>query len=146
MKLFGHPLHIMLIHFPSALFPMDFVCSLIAYCTGIKPFAEAAFYALTGGSVLGWLAIMAGTFDLIHIMNNKPSAMKNALIHGGINTAVLIAFSAIAYVTFQKYPLVDSTNLPLLIFKGALIVFMLWGNLLGGNLILKDKVLEKNEN
>ena len=143
MKLFGHPLHVMLIHFPSALFPMDFVCSIIAYCTGINPFSNAAFYALIGGSVLGWLAVIAGTFDLLIVMKNKPASIKLALIHGGINLTVLIAFSVIAFIAFQKYPNLPTPNVSLIILKGVIIVFMIFGNLLGGNLILKEKVLEE---
>lgn len=143
MKLFGHPIHIMLIHFPSALFPMDFVCSLIAFCTGIKPFSDAAFYALMGGSVLGWLAIIAGTFDLLIVMENKPSSIKVALIHGFVNTIVVIAFSLFAFIAFQKYPNLSAPNLLSIIVKGILILFMVIGNFLGGNLILKNKVLEE---
>lgn len=143
MKLFSHPIHIMLIHFPSALFPMDLVCSAIAFCLGMKSFYDAAFYALIGGVVFGWAAVITGTFDLLAVFKNKPASVKAALIHGGINTVVLMAFSVIAFIEFQKYPEHSMNGLPLIIIKAGLVLVMIVGNYLGGNLILKDKVLEK---
>lgn len=140
MKLFGHPLHVMLIHFPSALFPMDFVCAAIAFYTGNILFAHASFFALAGGAVLGWCAVLAGLFDLQHVMERHPNAMKKALVHGGINTTVLIAYSVLAGVAFKKYPEISTGSAGLLITKALLVAVLIVGNYLGGNLILKEKI------
>ncbi|MGZ3864582.1 MAG: DUF2231 domain-containing protein [Bacteroidia bacterium] len=143
MKIFGHPLHIMLIHFPSALFPMDLLCALIGYGTDMKLFADASFCCLMGGSVFGLLALVAGTFDLLAIAQKKPSSMKAAIIHGGINSVVILFYCVIAYIAFKKYPVVDRSEVPVMILKTVLILVMIFGNYLGANLILKDKVLEE---
>jgi uncharacterized membrane protein len=145
MKLFGHPLHVMLIHFPSALFPMDLVCAVLACCTGNHSFTDASFYALIGGTLLGWAAVAAGTFDLLLVMKNKPAAMRKALIHGGINSAVLCGFSVLAFMAYRHYPGLAPDDLKTMITKGILILIMLAGNFLGGNLVIKEKVLDEKQ-
>jgi uncharacterized membrane protein len=143
MKIFGHPVHIMLIHFPSALFPMDLVCSFIAYYFGIVSFVNASFYAMFGGVVLGGFAIITGTFDLLHVMKEKPSAMKKVLVHGGINTIVILGYAVLTAIAFKKYPDLAPDSIIMIIVKSALVIFMIVGNFFGGSLILKDKIAVK---
>jgi uncharacterized membrane protein len=140
MKILGHPLHIMLIHFPSALFPMDFMCSLRAFYIGDIYLASTSFYCMMAGAAFGGLAVITGTLDLAGVAVNKPKAIKKTLIHGGINVSVVIAYSILAFIAFKKYPLIVQDDATKLILKGALITFMIVGNYLGGSLILKDKV------
>lgn len=137
MKIFGHPVHLMLIHFPSALLPMDLVCSLLAYCTGTSSFVQASFFAMAGGVVLGILAIVTGAFDLIGVVENKPLAVKKALIHGGINGTVICVYSLLAFRAYRDFPALVPDTVTLLVIKGLLITLMMGGNFLGGNLILK---------
>lgn len=145
MKIFGHPLHIMLIHFPSALFPMEFACSAINYYTKNPSFAEASFYAMSGGTMLGWLAVVFGAFDLIGIFEKKPEVMQKALLHGGINILVVIVYTVLTYLQYKSYPQVRPDSLLLLFMKALTIGFMLFGNFIGGSLILKHKIAVENE-
>lgn len=144
MKIFGHPIHLMLIHFPSALFPMDVVCSVFCYSTGNDAFYVASFYAMVGGVVSGWVAAIAGMLDLGSIAKDKPSSLKKALIHGGINSVVLIAYSIVALFTYKFLPGHTPHFAMLTVFKISLVMLMIAGNFIGGDLILKDKVLEKS--
>jgi uncharacterized membrane protein len=140
MKLLGHPLHIMLIHFPSALLPMDFVCSLIAFQSGNASFAHAAFFALAGGVVLGILALITGGYDLIHVAENKPLALKTALIHGGINGTVIMVYCVLAFRAYKAFPNLTVDSIGILILKGSMVTLMIAGNYFGGSLILKHRV------
>lgn len=139
MKILGHPVHIMLIHFPSALLPMDLICSALGYYTGNTSFTDASFFALAGGAVFGCLAVVTGTFDLIGLME-KPLAMKRALIHGGINATVIIVYAVLAFRAWKQFPALTQDTMGLLILKASLITFMIVGNYLGGSLILKHRV------
>jgi uncharacterized membrane protein len=130
----------MLIHFPSALLPMDAVCYGMSYYTGDDSFLAASFYAMTGGIVLGWLAALFGLTDLAFIPTNENKVMAKALIHGGINLTVILIYTVIAYSAFKTYPALKEAKLNLLIFKTLLIIFMIAGNYLGGSLILKHKI------
>lgn len=140
MKFLGHPVHIMLIHFPSALFPMDFVCSLLALYSGVSSFADASLYAMTGGVGLGILAVITGTIDLANQVKEKPNAVTKIILHGGINLSVLMGYIVLAYIAYQHYPHLQADSLPKLIFKGSLVTFLIVGNYLGGNLVLKEKI------
>jgi len=140
MKILGHPVHIMLIHFPSALFPMELVCSIVNKYTGKTSFLDASFFAMCGGVLLGWLAIIFGVFDLLKVYESKPDAMKKALIHGGINSTVILIYTIVCFIQYKKYPTIETDSLAILFLKGFTISFMIIGNFIGGSLILKHKV------
>lgn len=145
MKIFGHPLHVMLIHFPSALFPMDFACAAIYYYTHTTSFSAASFYAMIGGVLLGWLAVIFGAFDLIRVFEKKPAVIKKALLHGGINITVVIVYTVLAYIQYKRYPSILPDGITILFIKAVTISCMIVGNFIGGSLILKDKVAVENE-
>lgn len=142
MKLFGHPLHLVFVHFPAALFPMDFICSLLFRYSGVPSFADASFYALCGGVTAGWIAVIFGTFDLLGVMEKHREAMKKALLHGGINTAVILVYSLLAYAQYKQVPWADGMGI--LVLKGLALAGMVIGNFMGGNLILKHRVAVEN--
>jgi len=144
MKIFGHPIHVILIHFPSALFPMDLVCSVLAWNHGPQSLADAAFYASAGGIVLGWLAAIAGAFDLIPVVKNKPTSVNKALIHGSLNTVVVLGFTVLVFISYKHYPHLGPDSTARLMVKAVLVSILLVGNFLGGSLILKDKVAVEN--
>jgi uncharacterized membrane protein len=139
MKILGHPLHVMLIHFPSALFPMDVVCSFLGYYTGNIIFSHAAFFAMAGGVLTGWLAVLTGVFDLTGMVRDKPADIKRAIYHGSINTTVLITYTLLAFIIFKKYPEIAPDHLSKVIFKSVVVALMIVGNYLGGTLVFKNK-------
>lgn len=143
MKLFGHPLHLMLIHFPSALFPMDLICSFISFYDGHTILLQASLIMMLGGTFFGWIAVVAGTFDLLTVMKNKPEAIKKALLHGGINTSVLLAYTVLSFLAVQGNSSLTEAQPVILVFKLLLVLILIVGNFLGANLVLKDKVLEE---
>jgi uncharacterized membrane protein len=130
----------MFIHFPAALLPMDFVCYAISMYTGDDSFLKASLYALLGGVAIGWLAIIFGALDLLKIPQDRSEVMKKALLHGGINSFVIIVYTVLALLAFKKYPALQDATTSILIFKAALIGCMIFGNYLGGSLILKDRI------
>lgn len=138
MKILRHPLHVMLIHFPTALLPMDLVLSYLFYRTGTESFGSAAFFCLIGGVGMGLLAGITGFIDLILIKDR--TAMAAALVHGGINLTVIIAFSVFAYKSWNLYPQIQVPTITILVTKLAIVIFMLIGNYLGGRLIFKDHI------
>lgn len=148
MKVFGHPLHSMLIHFPTALLPMELIFSAINFIKGNSSFLHASYYTMTAGVALGWLAIIFGTFDLIGIFENKENkseVMNKALVHGGVNTVVILVYTILVYIQYKSYPLLEADSILVLIVKVLLNAFLIFGNFLGAELILKYRVAVKNE-
>ena len=139
MKLNYHPPHLILVHFPAALFPMEFVCSVIAVYRHDLTFSYAAFYALGGGVLMGWLAVMFGFADLVRSRDEKQNARSTALIHGSINTIMLIGYSVLFFLQWRA-PEITYASTPLLLLKGLLLFLLIAGNYLGGQLVLKHKI------
>jgi uncharacterized membrane protein len=133
----------LLLHFPAALLPMDFICSLLAVYFHNPYFAFAGTMAGIGGVGLGLLAGLAGAADIIPIVNKgRQKAIANALIHGGLNLTVVIGYGLIVYMNAKHYPDIPFDSTGKIITKAFFIGLMLVGNFIGGNLILKDKVLD----
>jgi uncharacterized membrane protein len=138
MKFLGHPLHVMMIHFPTALLPMDLILSYLFYRTGNESFGAAAFYCLIAGVAVGLLAGITGLFDLIGIKDK--TAMEAALVHGGINLVVILLFAVFAYRGWKQYPALLSPSMATMIVKLAGVIFMFVANYLGGRLIFKHHI------
>jgi len=140
MKLFGHPIHVMLIHFPAALLPMDFVCALLSKYLHHSGLAEAGHYAAFGGITLGAVAITTGMFDLVEVSRENSSSLNKALIHGGINSVVLVGYLMVMVPAWNAYPSITIDSNWILVIKGMLIGAMVFGNYLGGVLVMEDGV------
>jgi uncharacterized membrane protein len=138
MKVLRHPLHVMLIHFPTALLPMDLVLSYLFYRTGNENFGSGAFYCLVAGVGLGLLSGITGLIDLLMIKDK--TAMGAALIHGGINLTAILVFSVFAYKSWNLYPQIQVPTITILVVKLITVIFMLVGNYLGGRLIFKHHI------
>lgn len=119
---------------------MECACYGCLYYSGNVSFASASYYALIGGVLLGWLAVVFGTIDLMKIPFGKTEALTKALVHGSINTTVVIVYTAFAWLLFIKYPVLPKANGFLFCMKISLITFMIVGNYLGAQLVLKYKV------
>ena len=138
MKFLGHPIHVMLIHFPTALLPMDLVLSYLFYRTGNESFGAAAFYCLMGGVALGLVAGITGLIDLVGIKDK--TTMAAALVHGAINLTAILVFSVFAYRGWKQYPAVAVPSMAVLVIKLLTVIFIFVGNYLGGRLIFKHHI------
>ena len=99
-----------------------------------------SFYSILSGVILGWLAALTGLLDLVKLSDKIHHAAKNALIHGSINGLVLTGYSGIVFYQYMHFSSPHPDTAGLLAFKGFLIIVLLVGNYLGGNLILKNKI------
>jgi uncharacterized membrane protein len=131
VRFFGHPIHVMLIHFPVALWPAQ---------AGIHLFAAhlpagstiVAFWLLASGTALGWLAALFGVGDLI-ALSAQPDAprFKSGLVHGAINGSVTTGFSAVLLAEYSHYPDIHH-GVGFLTVEIALLVVMAIGSWFGG--------------
>lgn len=140
MKVFGHPIHVMLIHFAVGLLPMDLVLSYLSYQFHEPSFTTAAFYSLIGGVITGYVALLTGLLDLLTIPKENKIALGTGLLHGFINGTVILVYSVFAYKAWQAYPQLTAPTLAALLVKGLLVISLLIGNFLGGKLIYKHHV------
>ena len=145
MKLNYHPPHLILVHFPAALLPMDLICAALGWYTHNPSFTAAAFYALAGGVGAGWLAVVFGFLDLVRIPHEPKPVFSTALLHAGLNTCVLMGYSVLFFLEWQQ-PVLVSATLGVLGIKAVLLGVLMAGNYLGAQLVLKYRIGTIHEN
>ena len=143
MKILGHPVHVMLVHFPIALFTMGFVFSLLGHRNDDQSMTMAGYYTICSGVAIGLVAGIFGAIDLVGVYKNKPRAFKTGLLHASVNVAVVIVFLVIGYSRYNQYPNIPSESPAVLIIEGITLALMLIGNYMGAQLIFKYKVAVK---
>lgn len=91
MRLFGHPIHPMLVHFPIALWTVA-VGAYVASATGVtETFDMIARFANSGGLIMAMLAMLAGLLELRSI-GSQSEAMRVATWHMMIMATVWVCF------------------------------------------------------
>jgi uncharacterized membrane protein len=140
-KLFGHPVHIMLVQFPSSLFPLSLLADLIAVYTGNHHFYIFSFYSALAGTAVGWLALLLGIVDLIKIPA-EHTAFNKTLIHGGLNFLWLTAFTVLVGTEVKYYPSSGYSFIRLVV-KTIVVTGLIFSNYIGGELVLKYGIGKK---
>jgi uncharacterized membrane protein len=92
-KLFGHPIHQMLIVFPLGVLAMSLVFDLIARLAGWPKLHEAAYFMIAAGVVSGLIAAGFGLIDYLAIPSGTRAKRIGAL-HGAGNGVVVVLFVA----------------------------------------------------
>lgn len=138
-KFAGHPIHVMIVHFPLALFPVSLLFDLVYYKSSDSSFSAMSFYCMVIGVTGGYIAAVFGTIDLVNL-KKEPAVMNTALIHAGINVTVVFSYTILVALRYKQVNFAgDSQEL----FAGAnllLNIMMIIGAHYGGNLIFRHKV------
>jgi uncharacterized membrane protein len=92
-KLFGHPIHQMLIVFPLGVLGMSLFFDLIALATNRSGLLQASFYMIAAGIVAGLVAAIFGLIDFLAIPGGTR-AKRIGLLHGIGNVVVVVLFAA----------------------------------------------------
>lgn len=138
-KLWGHPIHPMLIPFPVALWVFSLVADFIYVWRDNPAWGWIAFYTLAGGIIGAILAAPFGIIDYFSIRDDKVS--KLAAWHARFNVLALVLFAASFYLrTTRGASLISGSliiPLALSILGVASIAVSGW---LGGELVYKHGV------
>lgn len=138
-RIFGHPVHPMLVHFPTALFSAGFLFDVGGLLLADSSLFSASFYSIVLGLLVGVPAALAGFIDYTRL-GGRPEIFRKASWHAGLQFMVLMAFGIIAGFKFQSYPDVAAPGILLMISMGVALAAMLIGNYLGGELVFTHKV------
>ena len=135
LRLFGHPMHVMLIHFPVALWPAHFALHVFADMLPAGVSAVGGFWLLVAGTLLGWLAAAAGALDLTAIWSTPGDPRSRpASIHACINGTVLTGFTVLAALESSRYPVIHHHRW-FLVSEAVLLLAMLAGNYFGSETV-----------
>lgn len=131
-KLFGHPLHQMLVMFPLGLLGASVVFDLLYLLGGYEGGAMVAYALIAAGCVAGLLAAPWGTIDWLALPKGTRAKAIGAL-HGGGNVVVLLLFGASWWLRYQAGEAPPPTAAWVASFCGtALALLTAW---LGGELV-----------
>src|SRR5262249_24918572 len=116
-KLFGHPIHPMLIVFPLGLLATAVVFDAITLSRGNPHWTEMAFYMIGAGILMGLLAAVFGLIDYLG-MPSGTRAKRIAALHG-IGNVVVVALFAWSWWIRSSLPTNPGTLAYVLSYAGA---------------------------
>ena len=130
-KLFGHPLHQMLIVFPLGLLATALAFDAIQLVTGNGFWSVLAYWMIAAGIVMGLLAAPFGLIDWLAIPGGTRAKRVGAL-HGGGNVVVLFLYLASWLMRTSDPSAPEAPALVLAFVGGGLAMVTGW---LGGELV-----------
>jgi len=130
-KLFGHPIHQMLIVFPLGLLAMALIFDIIHLVGGNGYWSEIAYWMMAAGVISGLVAAPFGLIDWLAIPAGTRAKRIGAL-HGSGNLVVVVLYAA-SWLMRRGAPQEPITIAYALSFAGGIIaLFTGW---LGGELV-----------
>ena len=137
MRLFGHPVHPMLVHFPIVFWSCALAADVAGVAAQVSLAATVAAATLALGCATGLLAMIAGTFDFVALAKDSP-AREPAVAHlMAMCVAWLLFLMALALHGYPPAPVVSIVSL---ITTVVGFVTMAIGGWLGGKLVYQFRV------
>jgi uncharacterized membrane protein len=130
-KLFGHPIHQMVVVFPLGLLATAVVFDILHRVTGGGVWPTVAFYMIGAGIIGGLLAAAFGVIDWLAIPADTR-ARRIGRLHG-LGNVLVIALFTVSWYLRRGAPESPSTTALMLSFVGGLVAVVTgW---LGGELV-----------
>lgn len=130
-KLFGHPIHQMLVAFPLGLLATALVFDLMHLVTGNGYWSEIAYWMIAAGVITGLLAAPFGFVDWLAIPSGTRAKRVGA-IHGIGNVIVVLLYAGSWLIRRDDPRLPEALAYALAFLGGGLAMFTGW---LGGELV-----------
>lgn len=92
MRLFGHPVHPILVAFPIALLGVTPVLDILALAGVMANASTVAYVCQIGGLIGGGLAAITGLIDFVRIPQSEKAAAKAAIVHASLAFVMLALF------------------------------------------------------
>lgn len=108
-KIFGHPIHPMLVVFPIGLYITSFVFDLVYLSTGAPFWFRMAYWTILIGLVGNVAAAIPGALDYLTLPPNTE-ARQTATYHMGIGVALAILY--FANLLFRDWGIIPENQKP----------------------------------
>jgi uncharacterized membrane protein len=132
-KLFGHPIHQILIVFPLGVLSTAVIFDVIHLITGTPHWAEVSYWMIAAGVIGGLVAAPFGFTDWLGIPGGTR-AKRVGLLHGVGNVVVVVLFAA-SWLARRDNPMAPEALALVLSFAGAGVALITaW---LGGELVTR---------
>jgi uncharacterized membrane protein len=134
VKIFGHPVHPMLVVFPLGLLSTAVVFDILYLAFRNTAFPTAAFYMIAAGVVGGLLAAIFGFVDWLGL--RKDTRAKDVGAWHGLGNLVIVILFAISWLMRQAAPNFVPNTLALLLSFGGVALALVTG-WLGGEMVYR---------
>jgi len=149
LRLFGHPVHPVVTHFPMALLPVSLLGDLLGVFTKASFWWSFSYYNLAIGLILSIPALITGMIDFLAIPQ-KGVVERIAMRHMTIMITSIMMYTGSFFIRFgveilSGWRLMSSISLSVL---G--LIFLLIGGWFGGQLVFRyavgsEPIIEKTE-
>jgi uncharacterized membrane protein len=136
LRVAGHPLHALLVHFPIAFWSLVFPLELSGWWLGWDPGWRLAFLANAAGLVGAVAAALTGLPDLMALSDN-PKASAAANLHMIVMTGALAIFASEIWLRHGPGPASGPRVFAILGLSLSGTLVLLWGGWLGGELVFR---------
>lgn len=135
-KIFGHPIHPMLVPVPIVCFVGTFITDIVFACTADMQWANFSAWMLTAGLIVSIFVVIAGLTDFLS--DRRIRSLHNAWIHGIGNAIVLIIeiFNSFVHAR-DAYTSVVPTGL---ILSGIVVLILLVTGWNGWEMVYRHRV------
>jgi uncharacterized membrane protein len=135
MRLWGHPIHPALVHFPVAFWTVA-AAAYIADAAGVEGAAAVAKFSNGAGLIMALLAMTAGVMEL-RLIDSRSAAMRVATSHMMAMAAAWVSFMVALVITNSTGASLDKQIAQLAGVASASLGFLLMsvGGWLGGRLV-----------
>jgi uncharacterized membrane protein len=133
-KWLKHPLHPILVHIPTALWPAALLFDVLANLRNDNALVQAAFYMVLFGWVVALLAIPAGLADWWDIKPGKP-ARRLGVYHMVLNIAATVLWGVNLLLRLGDLPTATSVGAPPLTLSVVGTLILLVSGYLGGRMV-----------
>jgi len=130
-KVFGHPIHQMLVVFPLGLFSTAVIFEVIHLVGGGPTWSIVAFWMIGAGVIGGLCAAVPGAIDWLGIPRDTR-AHRIGLLHGMGNVCVVVLFTVSWFLRRANPGDPPVAAIALMLVGGALVLVTGW---LGGELV-----------
>src|SRR6476661_754838 len=138
-RLFGHPVHSMLVHFPSGLFPVSLIFDILGVIFQNHCLACAAFYSIFAGIILGFIAVIFGAIDYIRL-SPSDTAWNKASLHALLSITWLLIFAVVLGLKLKHFPLISIGTWTEIGLSFVSVIGLIFSNYLGGDLIFRHHI------
>lgn len=143
MRLFGHPIHPMLVHFPIVLWTIA-AAAYVASAAGVtEPVDTIAKIANSGGLIMAMLAMLAGLLELRSI-GSQSEAMRVATWHMMIMATAWVCFLVVLILPTSAGLDHSTAQIAAASFAVAGFLLMGVGGWFGGRLVYEFRIAVKD--
>ena len=132
-RLFGHPIHTMLIVFPLGLLATAVAFDIVGLTGGDTEWFRISFWMIAAGIIGGLLAAVFGLLDFLAIPSGTR-AQKIGLLHGSGNVAVVLLFIV---SWFLRRPVPENPPMGAFVLSFVAVALALITGWLGGELVYR---------